>query len=105
MSDFIKDNNVINPVEFAAQEQLSEILMEMIEHDEIDDREKMIIKMRYGLGTDENDQKIRVHSLDEIARTFNTTKERIRQEESKIIRKLKHPKRMKKLKDFYQNNH
>lgn len=105
MSDFIKDNNVINPVEFAAQEQLSEILMEMIEHDEIDDREKMIIKMRYGLGTDENGQKIRVHSLDEIARTFNTTKERIRQEESKIIRKLKHPKRMKKLKDFYQNNH
>lgn len=104
MSDFIKDNNVINPVEFAAQEQLSEILMEMINSDELDDREQMIIKMRYGLGEDENNNKIRVHSLDEIAKKFSTTKERIRQEESKIIRKLKHPKRMKKLKDFYQNN-
>ena len=104
MSDFIKDNNVINPVEFASQEQLSEILMEMINSDELDDREQMIIKMRYGLGEDENNNKIRVHSLDEIAKKFSTTKERIRQEESKIIRKLKHPKRMKKLKDFYQNN-
>ena len=104
MSDFIKDNNVINPVEFAAQEQLSEILMEMINSDELDEREQMIIKMRYGLGEDENNNKIRVHSLDEIAKKFSTTKERIRQEESKIIRKLKHPKRMKKLKDFYQNN-
>ena len=104
MSDFIKDNNVINPVEFAAQEQLSEILMEMINSDELDDREQMIIKMRYGLGEDENNNKIRVHSLDEIAKKFSTTKERIRQEESKIIRKLKHPKRMKKLKDFHQNN-
>ena len=104
MSDFIKDNNVINPVEFAAQEQLSDILMEMINSDELDERERMIIKMRYGLGEDENNNKIRVHSLDEIAKKYNTTKERIRQEESKIIRKLKHPKKMKKLKDFYQNN-
>ena len=104
MSDFIKDNNVINPVEFAAQEQLSDILMEMINSDELDEREQMIIKMRYGLGEDENNNKIRVHSLDEIAKKYNTTKERIRQEESKIIRKLKHPKKMKKLKDFYQNN-
>lgn len=104
MSDFIKDNNVINPVEFAAQEQLADILMEMIHSEDLDDRERMIIKMRYGIGHTDQKTKIRVHSLDEIAKTFNTTKEKIRQEESKIIRKLKHPKRMKKLKDFYQNN-
>ena len=104
MSDFIKDNNVINPVDYAAQEQLSEILSEMLNGDELDDRERMIIKMRYGIGLNDQQKKIRVHSLDEIAKTFKTTKEKIRQEESKIIRKLKHPKKMKRLKEFYMNN-
>ncbi len=102
ISDFIKDNNVINPVEFAAQEQLSEILTEMID-DNLDEQEKMIIQMRYGIGEDKKGNKIRVHSLDEIAKVLGTNKEKIRQWEAKIIRKLKQPQKMKKLKEFYKN--
>lgn len=103
MSDFIKDQNVINPVDYAAQEQLQHILVEMIDTLE-SEKEKMIIQMRYGVGKDSKGNKVRVHSLDEIAKIFGTTKEKIRQEETKIIRKLKHPQKMKKLKEFYQNN-
>lgn len=99
MSDFIKDNNVINPIDFAAQEQLSEILSEMI-NENLTERERRIIQMRYGLDQNGKGEKIRVYTLDEIAKEFNSTKEKIRQEETKIIRKLKHPQKMKKLKDF-----
>lgn len=104
MSDFIKDNSVINPVDYSAQEQLTKILNDMINDPEINEKERMIIKMRYGIGEDSEGNKIRVYSLDEIAKFYKTTKEKIRQEETKIIRKLKHPKRMKKIKEFYQHN-
>ena len=102
ISDFIKDNKVINPVDYAAQEQLSEILNEMIENN-LDDVEKKIIQMRYGIGEDENGNKIRVHTLDEIAQELGTNKEKVRQWEQKILRKLKQPQKMKKLKEFYKN--
>lgn len=102
ISDFIKDNDVINPVEFAAQEQLSSILNEMIDGN-LDSDEKKVIQMRYGLGVDKNGNNIRVHSLEEIAIEFGTNKEKIRQWEQKILRKLKQPQKMKKLKEFYKN--
>ena len=102
ISDFIKDNDVISPVEYAAQEQLSSILNEMIEGN-LDADEKKVLQMRYGLGVDENGNKIKVHSLDEIAVEFGTNKEKIRQWEQKILRKLKQPQKMKKLKEFYKN--
>lgn len=102
ISDFIKDNNVINPVDYAAQEQLSEILNEMIDSN-LDKQEKRILQMRYGFGTDENGKKIRVYTLDEIAKEFHTNKEKIRQWEQKILRKLKQPQKMKKLKEFHKH--
>ncbi|MGL5308869.1 MAG: sigma-70 family RNA polymerase sigma factor, partial [Metamycoplasmataceae bacterium] len=101
-SDFIKDNNVISPVDYAAQEELSGILEEMIES-YLDDFEKEIIQKRYGIGIDANGEKIKAHTLDEIASELGYTREKIRQIETKVLRKLKHPQRRKKLKDFYQN--
>ncbi|MGL5205403.1 MAG: RNA polymerase sigma factor [Metamycoplasmataceae bacterium] len=101
-SDFIKDNNIISPVDYAAQEELSSILTEMIES-HLDDFEKEIIQKRYGIGVDENGEKIKAHTLDEIASELGYTREKIRQIETKVLRKLKHPQRRKKLKDFYQN--
>ena len=101
-SDFIKDNNVISPVDYAAQEELSEILTEMIES-HLDEFEKEIIQKRYGIGIDANGEKIKSHTLDEIALQLGYTREKVRQIETKVLRKLKHPQRRKKLKDFYQN--
>ncbi|MDK2819862.1 MAG: RNA polymerase sigma factor [Mycoplasmataceae bacterium] len=101
-SDFIKDNNVISPVDYAAQEELSAILEEMIES-HLDDFEKEIIQKRYGIGLDANGIKIKTHTLDEIAQQLGYTREKVRQIETKVLRKLKHPQRRKKLKDFYQN--
>ena len=101
-SDFIKDNNVISPVDYAAQEELSAILTEMIES-HLDEFEKEIIQKRYGIGIDANGQKIKSHTLDEIALQLGFTREKVRQIETKVLRKLKHPQRRKKLKDFYQN--
>ena len=101
ISDFINDKNVINPVDFAAQEQLSDILNELMD-DTLTDEEKNIIKMRFGFGTDEKGEMIRVHSLEEIARDRGTSKEKIRQLEGKILRKLKQPQKIKKLKEFYK---
>ena len=66
------------------------------------DEEKYIIKMRFGFGEDEKGEKIRVHSLEEIARDRGTSKEKIRQLEGKILRKLKQPQKIKKLKEFYK---
>ncbi len=101
-SDFIKDNNVISPIDFAAQEELSAILEEMIES-HLDDFEKEIIQKRYGIGVDANGERIKSHTLDEIALELGYTREKVRQIETKVLRKLKHPQRRKKLKDFYQN--
>lgn len=101
ISDFINDKNVINPVDFAAQEQLSEILNELM-NESLNEEEKNIIKMRFGFGKDENGEMIRVHSLEEIARDQGTSKEKIRQLEGKILRKLKQPQKIKKLKEFYK---
>ena len=101
-SDFIKDNNVISPIDFAAQEELSAILEEMIES-HLDDFEKEIIQKRYGIGIDADGKRIKSHTLDEIALELGYTREKVRQIETKVLRKLKHPQRRKKLKDFYQN--
>lgn len=101
-SDFIKDNNVISPVDYAAQEELSSILTEMIES-HLDDFEREIIQKRYGVGVDSKGNKIKSHTLDEIAAELGCTREKVRQIETKVLRKLKHPQRRKKLKEFYQN--
>ena len=101
ISDFIKDNNVISPVDYAAQEQLSEILNKMIDKN-LTEQEKSIIQMRYGIGEDAKGNKIKVHTLDEIAKKLGTSKDKVRQQEQKILRKLKKQpfEEMKKIKEF-----
>ncbi|MGX9395819.1 RNA polymerase sigma factor [Mycoplasma sp. 1573] len=101
-SDFVKDENVINPVDFSAKEELSGIIDDMLRK-HLDDDERVLIQKRYGVGTDENGIPYHVHTLEELAREKNISKERVRQLETKILRKLKHPQKRKKLKEFYQS--
>ncbi|QJG67074.1 RNA polymerase sigma factor [Mycoplasma phocoenae] len=99
-SDFVKDESVISPVDFAASEELSEIINDMLEN-HLDESDRILIRKRYGVGTDKNGIPYRIHTLDELAREKGISKERVRQIETKILRKLKHPQKRKKLKDFY----
>ncbi|VEU59205.1 RNA polymerase sigma factor [Mesomycoplasma neurolyticum] len=102
-SDFIKDENVISPVDYAAKEQLSSWIKTIL-NTNLTPSEKEIIMKRYGIGEDENGQKYKVHSLDELAAERQVTKERIRQIESKILKKLKHSQGKQKLKDYVKND-
>ncbi|VEU58284.1 RNA polymerase sigma factor [Mycoplasmopsis gallinacea] len=101
-SDFVKDDNVISPTDHAAQEELQSALERILEADLEKDERELICK-RYGVGFDENGEKYRVHSLEELAKERNgVSKERIRQIENKILRKLKNGKHSKELKDLYR---
>jgi len=94
LGDFIQDDNVPIPADAAAQtllhEQLNEILRTLTE------RERRVLKLRFGL----EDGKQR--TLEEVGREFNVTRERIRQIEAKALRKLRHPSRSKRIKDFLE---
>ncbi|WLP85886.1 RNA polymerase sigma factor [Mycoplasma seminis] len=102
-SDFVKDENIISPIDYASHEELTEILNEMIADLEPEDR-KLICK-RFGVGVDENGERYRVHSLEELALDRGgVSKERVRQIENKILRKLKsNVKHGKNLKDYLKN--
>lgn len=99
-SDFIQDDNAINPIEFAAQEELSRVLINTIEKIIQEERERDIIMLRYGIGFDENGKRNRAYSLEELGEMFDVTKERIRQIEAKIIRTLKKPQNQKYLREY-----
>jgi len=92
LGDFIPDEDASEPAEAASsaflREQLSLVL------DSLTERERKVLKMRFGL----DDGKAR--TLEEVGKIFNVTRERIRQIEAKALRKLRHPSRSKKLKDF-----
>ncbi|WP_027334020.1 RNA polymerase sigma factor [Mycoplasma elephantis] len=99
-SDFVKDENVINPLDYSSKKELGEILNELLA-ESLDYDEQELIKKRYGVGVDDFGNKFRIHSLDELAEEKNVTKERIRQIETKIIRKLKNNSSKRKiLKDY-----
>ncbi|MFV8499660.1 RNA polymerase sigma factor [Mycoplasma sp. VS424B] len=102
-SDFVKDENIISPVDYASHEELSKILDDMISELEPEDR-KLICK-RFGVGVDENGERYRVHSLEELSiDRGGVSKERVRQIENKILRKLKsNVKHGKNLKDYLKN--
>ena len=92
MADFIEDESVKSPVEVATQNLLRDQLLAVIET--LTPREQKVIRLRYGL----DDSHPR--TLEEVGREFNVTRERIRQIEAKALRKLRHPSRSKKLKDY-----
>ncbi|UUD37173.1 RNA polymerase sigma factor [Mycoplasmopsis californica] len=99
-SDFVKDENVVNPIDYSAKKELAVILEELLS-ETLDYDEQELIKKRYGVGVDDFGNRFRIHSLDELAEEKNVTKERIRQIETKILRKLKNNSSKRKiLKDY-----
>ncbi len=92
LKDFIEDKSIPNPEEYVSKKLLREQLEKVLET--LSDKEREILRYRYGLvdGTE--------YTLEQVGKMFNVTRERIRQIESKAIRKLRHPSRAKYLKDF-----
>ncbi len=94
LGDFIQDDNVPVPSEAAAETMLKEQLDEVLKT--LTDREKKVLRLRFGL----DDQRAR--TLEEVGKEFDVTRERIRQIEAKALRKLRHPSRSRKLKDYLE---
>ena len=92
LGDFIPDDDVPAPAEAAAFSMLKEQLIEVL--DTLTEREQKVLKLRFGL------EDGRARTLEEVGRQFDVTRERIRQIEAKALRKLRHPSRSKKLKDY-----
>ncbi len=92
LGDFIQDDNVPVPADAAAETMLKEQLDEVLQT--LTDREKKVLRLRFGL----DDQRAR--TLEEVGKEFDVTRERIRQIEAKALRKLRHPSRSRKLKDY-----
>ncbi len=92
LGDFIEDDNVPAPAEAAAFVLLKEQLVEVL--GTLTDREQKVLRLRFGLDDG------RARTLEEVGKEFNVTRERIRQIEAKALRKLRHPSRSRKLKDF-----
>ena len=92
LGDFVRDVNTMTPEEYATNEILKEEIKAVLET--LQEREQEVLELRFGLidGTS--------HTLEEVGKKFNVTRERIRQIEAKALRKLRHPSRAKKLKDF-----
>lgn len=92
LGDFIQDEHVAVPADVATFTLLHEQLMEVL--DTLTEREQKVLKLRFGLVDG------RPRTLEEVGKEFNVTRERIRQIEAKALRKLRHPSRSKKLKDY-----
>jgi len=92
LGDFLKDELTMSPEEYATNEILKEEIKSVLMT--LQEREQEVLELRFGLidGT--------CHTLEEVGKRFNVTRERIRQIEAKALRKLRHPSRAKKLKDF-----
>ncbi len=92
LGDFIEDEDAPSPIDAAAREMLREQIQQAL--DGLLDRERQVLELRFGL-TDGKD-----HTLEEVSRYFNVTRERVRQIEAKALRKLRHPTRSRPLKDY-----
>ena len=94
LGDFIPDEDIASPEKIAQQSSLSHDLREQL--NTLSEREKKVLVLRFGLDDG------RPRTLEEVGREFNVTRERIRQIEAKALRKLRHPSRSRKLKDYVE---
>ncbi len=92
LGDFIEDSNILSPSDSADQEGMSETVREMLST--LTPREAKVLRMRFGLSMNTD------HTLEEVGKQFDVTRERIRQIEAKALRKLRHPSRAERLKSF-----
>jgi len=92
LSDFIEDENIPGPMDATSMQMLREQLENIL--NELGEREREVLEMRFGLKDGQP------HTLEEVGQAFKVTRERIRQIESKALRKLRHPGRSRKLRDF-----
>lgn len=92
LGDFIEDSNILSPQDSADLEGMGETTREML--GTLTPREAKVLRMRFGLGMNTD------HTLEEVGKQFDVTRERIRQIEAKALRKLRHPSRAEKLKSF-----
>ena len=92
LGDFIQDTNALSPVESGEFEGLREITEEVL--DSLTPRESKVLRMRFGIEMNTD------HTLEEVGKQFDVTRERIRQIEAKALRKLRHPSRSEKLRSF-----
>ena len=96
VGDFIEDKDNETPSEYADNSLLKDKIDEVLK--ELTDREERVLRLRYGLDDG------RTHTLEEVGKEFNVTRERIRQIEAKALKKLRHPTRAKQLKDYRNDN-
>jgi len=92
LSDFIEDETVVGPVDAASNQLLKEQVQSSL--DALSEREREVLEMRFGLRDGQS------HTLEEVGQFFGVTRERIRQIEAKALRKLRHPYRSRKLRDY-----
>ena len=92
LGDFIEDSGTLTPTEAAMQAGLRDVVKEIL--DTLTPREAKVLRMRFGIEMSTD------HTLEEVGKQFDVTRERIRQIESKAVRKLKHPSRSDKLRSF-----
>ena len=92
LGDFLEDEGAMSPDDYASNELLKDELNEVLL--KLTDREEKVLRLRFGIDDG------RTRTLEEVGKEFNVTRERIRQIEAKALRKLKHPSRSKRLKDF-----
>jgi RNA polymerase primary sigma factor len=92
LGDFIEDESVLGPVDAASNQLLKEQVHSIL--DSLSDREREVLEMRFGLRDGQG------HTLEEVGQFFGVTRERIRQIEAKALRKLRHPYRSRKLRDY-----
>ena len=96
LGDFIEDSTISSPVENATAEGLREATREVL--DKLTEREAKVLKMRFGIDMASD------HTLEEVGKQFDVTRERIRQIEAKALRKLRHPSRSEHLRSFLEND-
>jgi RNA polymerase primary sigma factor len=94
LGDFIEDSSALAPAEAATSQLLKEQVEAVL--DSLNGRERRVLQLRFGL------EDGRARTLEEVGKEFNVTRERIRQIEAKALRKLRHPSRSRKLKDYLE---